>query len=110
MAHRQPGKAQRDVLAGRGQRERGLALVVVAVDVQADLVRQQHQLFQQVEHFARAGTVVDGGVDLNRPRHPFQVGGQLGLEIGIQHGELLGMGKGRAWRRCAEAGRRGGRE
>lgn len=42
VAHRQAGEAQRDVLAGRCQRKRRLALVVVAVDVQADLVRQQH--------------------------------------------------------------------
>ncbi|MNV49545.1 hypothetical protein D3C71_1415050 [compost metagenome] len=85
VAHRQPGEGQVDVLARGGQGEGGGALGAVPAHVQADLRRQRHQRVEQLQHFLRLGAVIRVRRDLDRTGDTFQVGLQLGLEVGIQH-------------------------
>ncbi len=85
MAHRQASEGQVDVLARRGQREGRGALGAVAAHVQGDLAGQADQGFEQFQHLLRLGAVIGVRGDLDRPGDAFQVGLQLGLEVGIQH-------------------------
>src|SRR5690606_4258117 len=66
------------------QRERRLA-GVLAVGLEGDLVAEADDVLQQAQHFLGFGAVIEGRNDLERPGDLFQIGFQLGLEIGVQH-------------------------
>src|SRR3546814_793381 len=105
--NRQAGQAQVDVVAGGGDRERGLALPVVAVHFDGHLVRQRADVFQQREQFARLVAVVDRGDQHDRTHQAFEVGGELGLQVVVEHGFDSPDGRqARGLRPAARAGRR----
>ncbi|MNK77917.1 hypothetical protein D3C87_975340 [compost metagenome] len=88
MAHRQAGKARAVVFARAVDRERGLAVVVVAAFGQRDQRRDFGNVLQQRQHFARSLAVVERGNDLDRLRGAFEVTLQLGFGAGVKHGGL----------------------
>ncbi len=84
VAHGQAGEAQANVAADAVQGERRLA-GVLAVGLEGDLVAEAGDVLQQAQHFLGFFAVIEGRDDLERLGDLFQVGLQLGLEIGIQH-------------------------
>ena len=85
MAHWQACETQVDVVAGAGEgKRRRMHASIVAFD-QGDLVGERGDFDQQLLHFARLGAVVQRRNDLDRARHFFKVGLQLGLEGFIEH-------------------------
>src|SRR3546814_5060499 len=74
------------VVAGGGDRERGLALVVVAADFDGYLVRQRADVFEQRQQLARLVAVVDRGDQHDRTHQALEVGGKLGLQVVGQNG------------------------
>jgi len=88
MAHGQAGEMQVDLAVVAHQGKRWPARIV-AGGVQANLVAQAVDVVQQREHFLGLGAVVQRSDDLERLGDLFQVGLQLGLEIGIEHQQHL---------------------
>ncbi|MNV13018.1 hypothetical protein D3C71_1036450 [compost metagenome] len=92
VAQRQAGKTKAlhlRVGAHTLQAERGLANIVT-VGAQGDLVAAQGlDGCQQVQHLAGSFAVVQGSHQLKRLLHALQVGGELGLELFVEHGGVL---------------------
>ena len=80
------GKAQLRAAAGARQRERGFARVG-AIGAQRDHVGARvHHFLQQFAQFLRRLAVVQAGHHLERLLHALEVGGQLLLDVVVQHG------------------------
>ncbi len=84
VAHGQAGEAQADVTADAVERERRLARIL-AVGLEGDLVAETCNVLQHAQHFLGLLAVIEGRDDLERLSDLFQIGFQLGLEIGVQH-------------------------
>ena len=85
VAHGQAGEAHARLTAARADREGGLAFVVVATLDQGDQLRLLGDVVQQLEQLLRLRTIIQRRHDLDRLRHPLQVGFQLSLDVGVQH-------------------------
>ncbi len=85
VAHGQACEAHARLAAARSDRERGLAFVVIATLDQGDQLRLLGDVVQQLEQFLRLRTIIQRRHDLDRLRHPLQVGFQLSLDVGVQH-------------------------
>ncbi|MPM87040.1 hypothetical protein SDC9_134133 [bioreactor metagenome] len=89
MPHRQAGKTHAPFAPLGRHRERGLALIVVATLDQGDQAGLLGNIAQQFLHFMGFCAIVQRRHDLDRLRHPLQVGFQLSLDIGVQHDDFL---------------------
>jgi hypothetical protein len=87
VAHGDAGKADARRLAGAADGERGLA-GVVAILAHGDLGRERGDVGQQLAHLARGGAVVERGDEFDRGLELFEVGRELGLDVGVEHGFL----------------------
>src|SRR5690606_38456076 len=58
---------------------------ILAIGLEGDLVTEAGDVLQQAQHFLGLLTVIEGRDDLERLGDLFQIGFQLGLEIGVQH-------------------------
>ena len=84
MAQRDAGEAQALLGARALEAERGLARIV-AVQAQRDLVGHRGDVLKQLLQLGGARGVAQGGFDLERQRHPLQVGLELRLQVVVQH-------------------------
>ncbi|MNN33411.1 hypothetical protein D3C81_1471710 [compost metagenome] len=84
MAHGDAGETQADIRTRAVQRE-GRDAGVGAIFTQGNLVGQADDIVQQCTELAGFCAVIEGRDDLERLGDLFEVGLQLGLEIGIQH-------------------------
>ena len=87
MAHGQAGKAHAQVGALAIERERRLALCVVIRFAQRDPVAQADNVLEQRLHFTGFIAIVQRGDDLDRLGDFFQIGFQLGFDVGVEHGD-----------------------
>ncbi|MPM70463.1 hypothetical protein SDC9_117418 [bioreactor metagenome] len=85
MPRRDAGKVDARRFAGQADGEGGAA-GGVAVFAQADLGGEAGDIDQQVAHFAGLGAVVERGDEFDRALEFFEIGRQLGLDVGVKHG------------------------
>ena len=85
MAHRNAGKVDARRFARLADGERG-AQRGLAVFAQADLRRKFGNVDQHGAHFLRLVAVVQGGNDFDRALQFFEIGLELGLDVGVEHG------------------------
>ncbi len=86
VAQRDPGEAHADIGAGVGDQERGLAHIGRVVLDHRNLVIQRLDIGQQLAHFIRLFTVVQGRHQLDGLGQALQVGFQLGFHGVVEHG------------------------
>ena len=92
MAHRHASKLYaRRGIAGAGNGERWFA-AVLAIETGADFIGQAGDVGQQAAYFFVFGAATQAGYQLDRVLQVGQISLQLGLDIVVQHGVLLGNG------------------
>src|SRR5690606_40247493 len=67
--------------SGRAERERGLALGIVAAHLDGDPVGLRTDVFEQLQHLLGAVAIVHRGDDRDGALQPFEIALELGLEI-----------------------------
>ncbi len=118
MAHRQAGEADRDIGARAADLERGHALGDQRAD--RDLVGQRGDVVDQGAQLLRGLAIVECRIQFDRQLQLLEVGGELCLECGVEHGGTPGEGRlgagglvpavSKRWRRQAQARMAKGRD
>ena len=88
VAHRDAGEMDARALTRLGNTEGGTQRVL-AVLAQGDLVGEFGDVDEQAAQLLGLGAVVQGGDQLDRALELLEVGLELGLDVGVQHGRVL---------------------